>query len=62
MIDQVTGRFEIIQYTDKKAMTIANLVKTTWLVRYQWTVEITHYQGGELIGNEFKITLNKRNM
>ena len=28
MIDPVTGWFEVMQYRDKKAMTIANLVET----------------------------------
>ena len=32
MIDPVTGWFEITQYNDKKVMTIANLVETTWIV------------------------------
>ena len=34
MIDPVTRWFEVIQYSDKKAMMIMNLVETTWLVRY----------------------------
>ena len=54
MIDYVLGWFEVTQYREKKAMTIANLVETMWLVRYQCLVEITYYQGGELLGNEFK--------
>ena len=33
-IDPVTGCFEIIQYKDKRADTIANLVDKTWLCRY----------------------------
>ena len=33
MIDPVTRWFEITQYSDKKAMTIANLVETMWLVQ-----------------------------
>ena len=32
IIDPITRWFEITQYNDKKAMTIANLVETTWLV------------------------------
>ena len=35
-------------------MTIANLVETTWLVRYPRPVEITYNRGGELLGYEFK--------
>ena len=46
MIDPVTGWFEITKYNDKKPMTIANLVETTWLVRYPWPVEITYDRGG----------------
>ena len=33
---------------------IVNLVETTWLVRYPWSVEITYDQGGESLGHEFK--------
>ena len=32
MIDPVTGWFEVRQYSNKKAMTITNLVEITWLV------------------------------
>ena len=39
MIDPVTRYSELTQYSNKKAMTIANLVETVWLVRYQWPVE-----------------------
>ena len=51
MIDPVTGWFEVTQYNDKKAMTIANLVETTWLVRYTWPVENTYDRGGEFLGH-----------
>ena len=34
MINCVTGWFEVVQYDDKRAITIANLVETTWLSRY----------------------------
>ena len=34
VIDPVTGWFEIVQYDDKRAITIANLVETKWLSRY----------------------------
>ena len=34
MIDPVTGWFEVTQYRNKKAMTIANLIENTWKVRY----------------------------
>ena len=44
MIDPVTGWFEVAQYSDKKAMTIANLVETTWLARYSWPEYITSFK------------------
>ena len=40
-----------------KAMTIASLVKTTWLVRYLWPLEIMYDRGGEFIGHKFKSSL-----
>ena len=45
MIDPVTGYFEIAQYNDKTAITIANLVETTWLSRYPRPIEIMFDQG-----------------
>ena len=44
MIDTVTGWFEIAQYDDKKAISIVNLVETTWLYRYIRPIEITYDQ------------------
>ena len=38
MIDPVTRWFEVTQYSNKKEMTIANLVETVWLARYPWLV------------------------
>ena len=57
MIDLVTGWFEVTQYSNKEAMTIMNLVETTWLVRYPWPVEIMYDQGGEFLCHEFKNSL-----
>ena len=54
MIDPVTRWFEVTQYSDKKSMTIANLVETSWLVWYPWPVEITYEQGVKFLGHEFK--------
>ena len=51
MIDPITGWFEVTQYSDKKVITIANLVETTWLVCYPWPVEIPYDRGGEFLGN-----------
>ena len=45
MIDPVTGWLEIIQYDDKIAITIANLVETMWLTRYPRPMEIKYDQG-----------------
>ena len=54
MIDPVTRWFEVMQCSNKKAMMIANLVETTWLIRYPWPVEITYEQGGKFLGHKFK--------
>ena len=45
MIDPVTEWFEITQYNDKRAISIANLVKNTWMYRYPRPIEITYAQG-----------------
>ena len=57
MIDPVTGRFEIVQYDDKIAITIANLVETTWMSRYPGPIEITYDQGKYFIGHKFRKSL-----
>ena len=44
MIYPVTGWFEIMQYNDKRAISIANLVETTWLSRYPRPIETTYDQ------------------
>ena len=44
--------FKIMQYNDKRAISITNLVKTMWLTRYPRPIEITYYQGSEFIGHE----------
>ena len=49
MIDPVTVWFEVVQYYDKRAITIANLVETTWLSRYPIPIEITYDQGKQLL-------------
>ena len=53
MIDPVIGLFEIRQYSDKKSITIDNLVETMRMVRYPWALEITYDQGGEFLGHKF---------
>ena len=61
MIDLVTGWFEVVQYDDKRAITITNLVETTCLSRYPRPIEITHDQGKEFIGHEFQKSLIETN-
>ena len=57
MIDPVKMWFEIAEYDDKRAMSIANLVETTCLSRYPRPIEITSDQGSEFIGQEFRKSL-----
>ena len=45
MINNVTGWFEIVQYGEKGAITIANLVETTCLSIYPRPIEIMYDQG-----------------
>ena len=45
MIYPVTGWFEVVLYDDKRAITIANLVETSWLSIYPRPIEITYDQG-----------------
>ena len=54
MINPVTGWFEVTKYSNKKATDIANLLETTWLVRYPWPVYITYEQGGEFLVHKLK--------
>ena len=42
MIDPVTGWSKITQYDNKRAISITNLVETTWLTRYPRPMEITY--------------------
>ena len=45
MVDPVTGWFEVVQYDDKKAITMKNLVETKWLSRYPRQIKIIYDQG-----------------
>ena len=54
MIDPVTGWYEIAQYEDKIAMSVADLVETTCLYRYPIPIEIMYEQGNEFIGHELR--------
>ena len=45
IIDPVTGWLKIMQYGDKRAISVSNLVETTWLTIYPIPMEITYDQG-----------------
>ena len=57
MINPVTGWFEIAQYDDKRTISIANLVETTWLSIYPRPIEIIYDQGSEFITHKFRNSL-----
>ena len=59
MINPVTGWLEITQYNDKRSISIANLVKTTWLSRYPRPIEIMYEQWSEFIDHELIKSLIK---
>ena len=54
MIDPLTGCLKITQYNNKRVISIANLVETTWMSRYPRPMEIMYDQGKQFIGNEFR--------
>ena len=45
IIYPVTGKFEVMQQNNKRAMVISNLVETVWLSRYPRPMNITYDQG-----------------
>ena len=45
MFNSIKGWFEIAQYEDKRAISIANLVKTMCMSRYPRPIYITYDQG-----------------
>ena len=45
MIATVTGWFGIMQSSDKREISIANLVETMWMYRYPRPMEIMYDQG-----------------
>ena len=53
MIDPVTRWFKTPQYDDKRVISIANFIETTWLTRYPRGKEITYDQISKLIVIEF---------
>ena len=59
MIGLSTGCFEILQYNDKQASTITNLVEQTWLCKYPCPTIITYDWGNEFLGHTFKNDIKK---
>jgi transposase InsO family protein len=57
MIDPASGWFEIHQYDDKRAITVANIAEQEWLSRYPWPTQITFDRGNKFIGHEFRHTV-----
>ena len=55
MIDPATFWFKIVQYTDKQAATIENLVEQSWLCRYETSKTITYNNGNEFLVHALKI-------
>ena len=53
-IDPEIGWIEIVQYNNKQAATIANLVDQTWLFVYPLPKIVTYEQVNEFLGNAFK--------
>ena len=43
-----------MQYDNKRAISIVNLVETTWVIRYPRPMEIMYDQGSEFTGHEFR--------
>jgi hypothetical protein len=58
MIDPATGWFEIHQFDDKRAITIANIAEQQWFSRYPWPTQIIFDRGSEFMGHEFQEMLN----
>ena len=54
MIDPVSSWFEIHQYGDKCAVTIANVVEQEWFSWYPWPTQITFDWGNKFLGHEFR--------
>ena len=54
MVDPATGWFEVHEYGDKRAITVANIVEQQWLTRYPRPDLITYDKGPEFMGVEFR--------
>ena len=57
MIDPATGWFEIVEYDNRLAATIANLVEQMWLSPYPPPNIIRYDKGNEFLGHAFKNSL-----
>ena len=53
-MEPVTRWFKIMQYDNKRVISIAKVVNNTWLTRYPIPMEITQDQGSEFIRHEFR--------
>ena len=51
MIDPATGWFEVRQISEKKAITVAHVVETTWLTRYPLPNILIYDRGSEFMGD-----------
>jgi hypothetical protein len=58
MIDPATGWFEMHQYDDKRAISIANIAEQQWFCRYPWPTEVIFDRGNEFMGHEFREMLD----
>jgi hypothetical protein len=58
MIDPATGWFEMREIPNKEAITVANLVETTWLTRYPWPNQIVFDRGKEFMGEFARMVEN----
>jgi transposase InsO family protein len=54
MIDPATGWFEIAEYDDKRAITVANIVEQEWFARYPWPTQMIFDRGNEFMGQDFR--------
>ena len=59
MIDPATSWFELHQYDDKGAITVANIAEQEWFSRYPWPTQVTYDRGSEFIGSEFQKMLDE---
>jgi transposase InsO family protein len=61
MIERATGWFEILQYSDTRSITVANLAEQEWFSRYLWPTQITYDIGSEFIGKDFQSMIKNDN-